>query len=701
MKVKLNFLWSVCIVILFIFNGLALELANAQERTAAFVKVGRYWHVVYDESWQAEASVSSGWFPADYNVTTESEGMASGGYAIELMMRGWNDIEKPIFANISVENPLGTVIEPLKSYVRYDFPENSVNFEDVRQSPFGDTNPSGLIGTSDQTLTVTSKYACDVEKKRKILAWSQQNHDNYSIVDMEFTNVGNVTHNEFYIYMQQRANTAGYANGDNPSVDEPDDQAWWHYFGGRETEMDSARIFYRYSADDPRIDGDDMGWPVVSQNGRLLRGESQFYAILHASKESYTDPANDVNDPIQPRITHTGQVTGGHKMNIDAPNEWDFNLGPTAEAQPMDNIPPGTKHRINNDEQGSPDWTNLGDGYFHGAQATYVAHIALIGPYTFKPGESIHVVYCAGTAGLSLPVCKEIGAKWYNNSCEAPPNLPNPTTGFFPENFAYPVGATQNDINKDLWVSTAIDSVHQTVRRAKWNFEHNFQVPQAPPPPNVSITGYPEFTEVKWSCPAVESMDNFAGYRIMRRVSNLDTAFFEIIHTTTEKANEHIYKDTAVKFGASYYYYVQSAVKVAENDMNALPEQRGKRLWSGRMWLPTPQWVEPPHFSTDDMTQIRIVPNPYNINDPLLEGYGWPDFRGIMFFNVPGKVTIKIFTEDGDLVQTVEHDSPVLAGSLRWDMLTSSQQVISSGVYIAVFEDDNGGTSFQKFVVVR
>jgi len=101
------------------------------------------------------------------------------------------------------------------------------------------------------------------------------------------------------------------------------------------------------------------------------------------------------------------------------------------------------------------------------------------------------------------------------------------------------------------------------------------------------------------------------------------------------------------------------------------------------------------------MTKIRIAPNPYNINDPLLQTYGFTDSRGIIFFNLPPKVTIKIYTENGDLVQTLEHDSPQKAGSLTWDMITASQQVISSGVYIAVFQKPEGDISYQKFVVVR
>jgi len=102
------------------------------------------------------------------------------------------------------------------------------------------------------------------------------------------------------------------------------------------------------------------------------------------------------------------------------------------------------------------------------------------------------------------------------------------------------------------------------------------------------------------------------------------------------------------------------------------------------------------------MSKIRIVPNPYNINDPLVKlYYSDKDGRQINFYNLPGSVMIKIFTENGDLVKTIDHYSPQSDGYEKWDMITDNQQVISSGVYVAVFQKPDGEVSFHKFVVVR
>ncbi|HNY91965.1 MAG TPA: hypothetical protein PKM23_10615, partial [bacterium] len=240
--------------------------------------------------------------------------------------------------------------------------------------------------------------------------------------------------------------------------------------------------------------------------------------------------------------------------------------------------------------------------------------------------------------------------------------------------------------------------------RAKWNFDHGFRIPAAPPPvESVTITGLGTGVEIRWSAPEAESRPDFAGYRIMRRLSNLDTLFFEEIHASgpEDKAAEHLFVDKEVLIGAQYYYYVQSRARIAADDPLADPLSRGRIIYSSRVMQPTINWINPPHFSQNDLTRIRIVPNPYNINDPLLVKQGWTDQRGIQFYNLPGKVTIKIFTEFGDLVQTIEHDSPVSAGYEIWDMITRNQQVISSGVYIVVFQKPTGETAFQKFMVVR
>ena len=41
------------------------------------------------------------------------------------------------------------------------------------------------------------------------------------------------------------------------------------------------------------------------------------------------------------------------------------------------------------------------------------------------------------------------------------------------------------------------------------------------------------------------------------------------------------------------------------------------------------------------------------------------------------------------------------SGDELWNSITSSRQVIVSGIYIAVFETPNGESAIRKFIVVR
>ncbi|MDP3683943.1 MAG: hypothetical protein Q8S01_08415, partial [Ignavibacteria bacterium] len=286
-----------------------------------------------------------------------------------------------------------------------------------------------------------------------------------------------------------------------------------------------------------------------------------------------------------------------------------------------------------------------------------------------------------------------------------PPNMPNPQTGWLPSNFAFPQNATEQDKRKDRWISMGLDSVMLAAYRAKWNFEHNYSIPQAPPPPSYfQISGYAEGVEIKWNDAEAEAMSNFDGYRIMRKLSISDTVFYKEVYSSgsDDKAAEHIYMDKTVLSGAQYYYFIQAKAKIGNNDLSADPTTRGKVMLSNRVYIPNVSDIKPPKYYTDDMSRIRIVPNPYNINDPLLTiAAGRTDRRGIMFYNLPAVVTIKIFSENGDLVQTLEHHPVEKHGLKYWDMISSSQQVISSGVYIAVFQKPSGEITYQKFIVVR
>jgi len=82
------------------------------------------------------------------------------------------------------------------------------------------------------------------------------------------------------------------------------------------------------------------------------------------------------------------------------------------------------------------------------------------------------------------------------------------------------------------------------------------------------------------------------------------------------------------------------------------------------------------------LSDIRIVPNPYNIDTRKLNYLGEPD--KISLLNIPAYCKIRIYTERADLIQTIDHTDG--SGDESWNLITSSRQTVVSRIYVAHFE---------------
>ncbi len=104
------------------------------------------------------------------------------------------------------------------------------------------------------------------------------------------------------------------------------------------------------------------------------------------------------------------------------------------------------------------------------------------------------------------------------------------------------------------------------------------------------------------------------------------------------------------------------------------------------------------------LDNIKVVPNPYlassrwEVKNPYTSGRG-P--RSLHFTHLPPKCTIRIFTVDGELVQTIEHSALIDDGSEEWNMLSKDKLSISYGVYIYHIEAPGIGEKIGKFAVIK
>lgn len=733
MIIKLNRALVVGTMVLMIF------LFSSNIFSQALIRVNRLWGEVTENGGNKGVTYTNG----DLNLFADYDAYGCRFQGTESFFSGfvcvatgnWNG-NPAVFSPIETDQPNGDVVVPLENYARYADPTYTlVSNGQTTTPPSNDlggaiVDPSKCIGTSDQTVSVTNKYSCGVTVQRKVLAWGQNQDNNYSIIDLTFTNDTSITFTNFYIFLHDGEYQFQRADGNNPAVAAVDQYAnnnvprkWYHYYGAKTT--DSLRVYYEYSSDDPENTGDRIGQPLTVQGGRLLDYDYTFVATLHASKQPYTPSGNminnvdqnDQNDMDQPSVTTVANMQNVLNLGLfngtynptgtDAADYYKLIDGSTLSGEDLTgaNIRPG-HHRANFDEEGKN--APGGEPGVSPLCNSFESMIMCYGPYTFAPGQQIRIVTATGIAGISREKAVQVGEEWYNDTKNGTNTLtdpePNSATGSYPSNFVFPTGATQTDIKKDKWVSTGIDSVYLTVSKAKWNFTHDYQAPVTPPPPtDLSVAGTGKGIVLNWSDPAAEAMSNFIGYRVMKKLGNTDTTYYQEVYRsdTTNNKNANTFTDPRTRVGAFYYYYVQAMEKVSPTNTNAYPTERGKIIYSGRVYFYNNSEVKGQALVRSNLDQIAMVPNPFNWNDPLLRGYGFnnPSNLQITFYELPKNVTIRIFTESGNLIKTIQHNQD--SGSDSWNMTNENGQTIASGIYIVVFQTPDGGTSYQKLVVAR
>lgn len=110
--------------------------------------------------------------------------------------------------------------------------------------------------------------------------------------------------------------------------------------------------------------------------------------------------------------------------------------------------------------------------------------------------------------------------------------------------------------------------------------------------------------------------------------------------------------------------------------------------------------IEQPVFvsgpATANVEGVYVVPNPYRGSERWDES---GDSR-VQFFNLPERVTVRVFTIAGDLVQELEHADP-LSGNLSWNLKNADGRDVASGIYLFHVVSEQGFEQKGHFVVIR
>lgn len=545
---------------------------------------------------------------------------------------------------------------------------------------------------ADRMIYNVVNTSVGVTMTRKIYAFTHPDHDNYFLYEYVFKNTGNVdpdpdiekpdqTLTDVYFYFQYRyapsregaemtglnsprwgintmLTTRGEANPEDGAQYGGDYEDWLNGVEG----ADSLRAQYAWMGRHSQAPVDLIGAPDFNEGtGRFMAPQHIGVVTLHADK-SATDKSDD---PQQPSTT-------SYQDSDAPPTRPNDQFDPVRMSEEWKWITRG--HRLPRHDEA------VGDGFpdlFEGTTGGF-SNANGYGPYTLGPGDSIRIVLAEGVAGLDRQKCIEFGRQWIQEN--APYTLPD--------------GSTTNDRTefKNTWVLTGEDSLMKTFGLARRNFERNLEVPQPPPPPDFfEVASGGDRIRLTWSNNA-ESWPGFAGYRVFRAVAKPDTFYQEIFacgEGTDHPQIVNTFDDVTATRGFSYYYYI-----VSFDDGST---SGGRQLQSSLFWTRTqePAFLRRP--AGESLAEIRVVPNPYYINARIYQFPGEPD--KITFLNIPGECTIKIFTERGDLIETIVHNDG--SGDAAWNSTTRFGQIVVSGVYIAVIETPEGERAMRKFVVVR
>ena len=539
----------------------------------------------------------------------------------------------------------------------------------------------------DRMIVIKFNTSLGVSVTKKIMAFSQSDHSNYLIYDYTFKNTGIVSRNgdvheqaldDVYFYFVYRyafsgesltaygvgwgsntsmwgANTLNHAFGNNPVASD---------FTDANSPIQQMRAFYSwYSPDDERPVSydDDWGCPNQDEDGVMSGAKYAGNVTLHADREA----GNPEDNIYQPRTTwyvsSDEGVWSGDVSQVDEvymQQRYDFMSEGHPEESHAEMIAANYQYAQEYEEVDSK--RNVGGGTSQGQG---------YGPYDLEPGDSVRIVFAQGIAGLGREKNREVGWKWvqhYNGT--GSPELVMPDGSPAPDHTEY----------KKAWVFTGVDSILKTYRNAMDNYESDYALAEPPPPPETfTVSSGGDRIQLTWASNA-QDYDNFDGYVIYRSENNVldpDAVYIKVFECNRSNA-VHAWDDTSAVRGFHYYYYIQSKSDGSDSD--------GQPLYSGLFWTVTNKSANLQRRAESFLSEVRVVPNPYDIRSRMFQFGEDSYYDQITFYGLPPECDLKVFTERGDLIWEAEHTDG--SGDEIWNSLTSSRQIIVSGIYILYVE---------------
>ena len=539
---------------------------------------------------------------------------------------------------------------------------------------------------------VNTTYGLTME--RNIMQFSNENHDNYHIIEYIFTNTGNVdgdaeielpnnTLTDVVVYLQKRlsvnassrytiGNATGWGintmndrvgddQGPNYGFDDVIANFSWHGFFPQFTDYNNVGAPIRI----PNTTGARLA--AADTSGRLVAYQFVGTAKLHAD----ASVSDQTNDPAQPftmnQVGSDDPITSGNDPFNATKMLQEYNL------MTQGRVP---RHAYLIEPSGYDGFISPSGDPAQGTSGGFSSGMGY-GPYTLAPGESFRFVIAEGQNGIGYEKGREVGIAYKNGEI------------------------TSREKNIEFFAGR--DMLLETFRKAKAALDNDLSVPEPPQPPSVfNINGGGDGIFLDWVYDGdISKVDGFEVYRAAfqrdstyRLVGDLPASARDFVDDDNTPAGGPIR-------GIDYYYHIKARGLAADNDGSAMTPAGA--LKSNQYYTQSydPARLQRPEGASEDA--IRIVPNPYVRSASNQLRFDQVGIDRIAFFDIPGRCIITIYTELGERVKTINHTDG--SGDDFWDLFTDARQRIASGVYIAVFENTGDGErrgekTIKKFVVI-
>jgi hypothetical protein len=216
-----------------------------------------------------------------------------------------------------------------------------------------------------------------------------------------------------------------------------------------------------------------------------------------------------------------------------------------------------------------------------------------------------------------------------------------------------------------------------------------YTIPAPYPAPVITVTNTQEGNvKLQWKRSAEnfthprlqgESLDT---YNVYRSDDGLGWELITSLSTDDLSGNEVeiLDSDPEYKVGEVKYYSVTSVSNIGEESGRSNVTRHEKRVGP-----------------VEEMDQVYVVPNPFVVESGFTGGGEVANQIG--FYGLPERCTIRIFSFDGQLVKTIEHNDE--SYSTAWLQVTRNDQALASGMYFYLVKSPDGNTDTGKFIIIK